>query len=38
MGMFETGLEIEGRVSEGGKELLGLLSEVEEGLKRYGSA
>ncbi|GJP89933.1 hypothetical protein CBS63078_5063 [Aspergillus niger] len=38
-GFAEKGLEIEGRVSEGGKELLGLLGEVEEGLKRSsGSA
>ncbi|PYI01518.1 hypothetical protein BO78DRAFT_401266 [Aspergillus sclerotiicarbonarius CBS 121057] len=33
-GLVEKGLEIEGRGTEGGKELLGLLAEVEEGEKR----
>ena len=32
--ILERGLEVEGRNGEGGKELLGLLGEVEEGSKR----
>lgn len=33
-GVLEKGLEIEGRDGEGGKELAGLMEEVEEALKR----
>lgn len=36
--VIERGLDIEGRESEGGKELLALLAEVEVGLKRASSS
>lgn len=36
--VIEKGLELEGREGEGGKELLGLLEEVEEGLKRAAAS
>lgn len=34
--LVERGLEVEGRTGEGVKELLGLLEEIEEGIKRSG--
>lgn len=36
--VLEKGLDLEGRESEGGKELLALLEEVEQGLKRSGAS